>query len=78
MRPKDLFAFLQRHAWIYRRAGSGTFLGYSSKTVSGLVEHKVTTVERADGSDRVIEQVLITAKGLTRLAALIKPIGIAA
>jgi len=36
--------------------------------VTGRLEHKVTTVTRADGSEKVTEQVLVTAKGLTALA----------
>lgn len=78
MRPKDLFAYLQAHHWIYRRPGSQGYLGYQAKVTTGLIEHKVTTVLRADGSEKIVEQVLITAKGLTKLAALISPVAIAA
>lgn len=73
MRPKDLFGWLRQNGWIYRRAGSGHDLGYQSKTATGLLEHKVTTVLRADGSEKVTEQVRVTPKGLTKLASLIKP-----
>lgn len=73
MRPKDLFEWLRQNGWIYRRPGAGHDLGYQSKTASGLLEHKVTTVLRADGSEKVTEQVRVTPKGLTKLAALIKP-----
>lgn len=73
MRPKDLFDWLRQNGWIYRRPGAGHDLGYQSKTASGLLEHKITTVLRADGSEKVTEQVRVTAKGLTKLAALIKP-----
>lgn len=70
VRPKDLFTYLQSHGWIYRRVGGGSYLGYQSKITSGLLEHKVTTIERSDGSEKIVEQVLVTAKGLTKLAAL--------
>ena len=73
MRPKDLFEWLRQNGWIYRRPGSGHDLGYQSKTTSGLLEHKVTTVLKADGSEKVTEQVRVTPRGLTKLAALIKP-----
>lgn len=73
MRPKDLFSWLRANGWIYRRAGASHDLGYQSKTTAGLLEHKVTTVLRADGSEKVTEQVRVTPKGLARLAALIKP-----
>ena len=73
MRPKDLFAWLRQNGWIYRRAGARHDLGYQSKTTAGLLEHKVTTILRADGSETIREQVRVTPKGLTKLAALIKP-----
>lgn len=73
MRPKELFGWLRENGWIYRRAGAGHDLGYQSKTSSGLLEHKVTTVLRADGSEKVTEQVRITARGLEKLAKLIQP-----
>lgn len=73
LRPKDLFQWLRQNGWIYRRPGAGQDLGYQSKTTAGLLEHKVTTVLRADGSEKVTEQVRITSKGLTKLASLIKP-----
>lgn len=77
MRPKDLFAYLQQHGWIYRRTGGASFLGYQSKTTAGLLEHKITTVLRADGTEKVTEQVRVTARGLTRLSQLIKPLELA-
>lgn len=73
MRPKDLFAWLRQNGWIYRRPGTSHDLGYQSKTAAGLLEHKITTVLRADGSEKVTEQVRVTPKGLTKLATFIKP-----
>lgn len=73
MRPKALFDWLQGNGWIYRRPGTAGYLGYQSKTAASMLEHKITTVLRADGSEKVTEQVRVTAKGLTKLAALIRP-----
>jgi Rha family phage regulatory protein len=78
MRPKDLFAYLEQNGWIYRRPGSGTHLGYQSKITTGLLEHKVTVVTRADGTERESCQVRVTPKGLTKLAMLIRPAATAA
>lgn len=71
IRPKDLFEYLRGNGWIYRRAGSSHDVGYQSRVIDGTLEHKVTTVLRPDGSERVTEQVRITPKGLTKLAKLI-------
>lgn len=73
MRPKDLFAWLRANGWIYRRAGTAHDLGYQSKVITGYLEHKVRTVERTDGSEKIVEQVRVTAKGMARLAILIRP-----
>lgn len=73
MRPKDLFDWLSHNGWIYKRAGSANWLGYQPKCNQGLLEHKSTTVTKADGSEKITEQVRVTAKGLSVLAKLIFP-----
>jgi Rha family phage regulatory protein len=70
MQPKTLFGYLRAHGWIYRRTGGLHDLGYQSKVAAGLLEHKVTTVTKADGSEKITEQVRITPKGLAALAKL--------
>lgn len=69
--PKRLFAHMQASHWIYRRAGGTGFVGYQDKIQQGLLDHKVTTVERSDGSAKMVEQVLVTPKGLTKLAQVV-------
>ncbi|WP_092880325.1 phage antirepressor KilAC domain-containing protein [Izhakiella capsodis] len=71
IRPKDLFAYLNANNWIYRRAGGKSWLAYQSKIQSGLLEHKVTVVTRGDGSEKTVEQVLVTPKGLAKLSQLL-------
>jgi len=71
MRPKDLFAWLSSHQWIYKRTGGAGWIAYQEKLQQGLLEHKVTVVSRTDGSEKVTEQVRVTAKGLTKLANMV-------
>jgi len=71
VRPKALFQWLQEHQWIYRRAGGKGWVGYQNRIQSGHLQHKVTTVETSDGTSKTCEQVLVTPKGLTRLAELL-------
>ena len=73
VRPKSLFDWLSHNGWIYRRAGSANWLGYQTKCNQGLLEHKSATVLRADGSEKISEQVRVTAKGMSALAKLIPP-----
>lgn len=71
MQPKEFFARLQKNGWIFKRRGSDHYLGYESKVMAGYLEHKVTAVPRGDGSEKMVEQVRITPKGLTKIASLI-------
>ncbi|MFG1247610.1 antA/AntB antirepressor family protein [Xanthobacter flavus] len=70
VRPKDLFDYLRAHNWIYRRAGAAHDVGYQARVNAGDLEHKVTTVLRADGTEKVVEQVRVTPRGLAKLAKL--------
>ncbi len=70
VRPKDLFAWLSQNHWTYRRTGGSGWLAYQDKLQRGVLEHKVTTVERSDGTEKVVEQVRVTPKGLAKLAEL--------
>lgn len=78
MRPKDLFTFLRSNGWIYRRTGSDHDVAYQSKLVTGVLEHKTTTVYRSDGTEKVTTQVRVTPKGLAMLGKLIAPTATAA
>lgn len=69
VQPTVLFRWLQQNEWIFRRAGGSSWLAYQARIQAGYLEHKVTTVERGDGSQKVVEQVLVTAKGIAKLAA---------
>lgn len=70
IRPKDLFTYLSSSSWIYRRTGGKSWLAYQSKIQTGLLEHKVTVVTRGDGTEKTVEQVLVTPKGLAKLSKL--------
>lgn len=74
VQPKSLFSFLRSHRWIYSRPGGSSEVAYQDKLAQGLLEHKTTTVHRSDGSEKVITQVRVTPKGLTRLAQEFPPV----
>lgn len=71
MRPKDMFLWMQANQWIYKRAGGTAWVAYQHRIQSGMLEHKVTTVTRSDGTEKVVEQVLVTPKGMARLAEML-------
>ncbi|WP_277992788.1 phage antirepressor KilAC domain-containing protein [Yersinia enterocolitica] len=70
IKPTNMFRTLSENRWIYRRVGGRSWVAYQDKIQSGLLEHKLTTVTRSDGDEKVIEQVLVTPKGLTKLSKL--------
>lgn len=74
LRPKELFDWLHHNRWIYRRPGASAWLGFQDKCNRGLLEHKAMTVLRADGSEKITEQVRVTPKGLAVLAKLVRPV----
>jgi anti-repressor protein len=69
--PKDLFKKLHAMRWIYKRTGGKNWLGYQDKIRSGLVEHKITTVSKSDGGEKVTEQVLLTGKGISEISKIL-------
>lgn len=73
--PRKLSDWLTRHRWVYRRPGGGRLLAYQEKIQAGYLTHKLYT-ERRDDGDRVHEQVLVTPKGLARLAHLLSAGGV--
>ncbi|CAK0740584.1 anti-repressor protein [Gammaproteobacteria bacterium] len=70
-RPNKFCDWLREHRWIYHRPGGSSNLGYQDKIQAGYLTHKVHTVHKEDGTEKVVEQVLITPRGLTKLAALL-------
>ena len=72
VRPIALRNLLLAQRWIYGRPGHSGWLAYQDRIQQGLLTHKVTTVARLDGSDKVVEQVRITPKGITRLAQMLQ------
>jgi len=69
--PKSLFQRLHRMRWLYRRPGSRVWLGRENVVRAGFLTHDSRLIKRGDGTERVVEQVKVTAKGLARLAGLL-------
>ena len=70
--PTALFAWLKDAGWIYRSGAHGNWLAYQARIDRGQMRHRAVTVERSDGTPRLVEQPLVTPKGLARLAELLE------
>ena len=68
VRPKDLTAYMKAHLWIFMRLGTSHWVGRAEKLNAGYLEHKITTIHRTDGTERITTQVRVTPKGLAKLA----------
>lgn len=70
MQIKDLFAWLMRNSWVFRRHGSKRYVGFADKLKAGWIVHKLHHVTMPDGTEVQKEQVFLTPKGLARLAVI--------
>ena len=68
MPPGELWAYLLKAQWIYRREKDGHPVAYQSKLTAGYLEHKVVPVPTGPGKTWARQQVRVTPKGLTALA----------
>jgi anti-repressor protein len=71
VRPQQLFERLRAMHWAYRRPGGQSWLGYQSKVDTGYLTHHQTTVKRADGTEKAVEQMRVTPKGVAKLAMIL-------
>ncbi|GJD58351.1 phage antirepressor KilAC domain-containing protein [Methylobacterium dankookense] len=71
--PHTLIRWMRTNGWTFRRPGDKDDLAYQSKIAGGLLEHKVTTGQRPDGSEWSSTQVRVTPKGMTALGKAFPP-----
>lgn len=69
---KWLFDFMSSRRWIFKRSGNKNWLAYDDKRKSLLLEHDDHLYMDDLGQERVATRVLVTAKGLVKLADLIE------
>jgi phage antirepressor YoqD-like protein len=70
LQPKRFTSWLQELGWIHRRPMGSGWLGYQVKIAAGMLEHKVSTGTKPDGTEWTSSQVRVTAKGMAKLASL--------
>ncbi len=67
VRPKDLTDYLRKHDWVYRRAPGAPLLPYQDKIKKGFMDYPAITIQRSDGTEKVLPSTKITPKGLACL-----------
>lgn len=68
--PRRMMAWMEAHGWIYRRSEGGQWVAFETKRQAGYVEHKGTRITVRGRPDKWVEQVMITPRGLAKLAAI--------
>lgn len=69
VRPGKLFDWLEANHWLYR--GADGLVGYQAKIDAGLIEHKVQRLDRGPTKPaKIVNQALLTPKGIARLTAI--------
>ncbi len=68
--PRKFVAKLQEMGWVYRRPMGSGWLAYQDRIAIGVMEHKVTTGDKSNGTEWSNTQARVTAKGMARLAVL--------
>ncbi|MFK3558309.1 phage antirepressor KilAC domain-containing protein [Pasteurella multocida] len=71
LQPRNLTQFLSSKRWIYKRISSKPWIAYQDKIQSGYLEHKANQYEDKGGVMKISEQVLVTAKGLAKISAML-------
>lgn len=72
MPPQKFPQTLERMGWLYRMGITGPWTGRQEKINAGYLVHKIYRQEMPDGTERARAQVLITPKGMARLAVILK------
>lgn len=72
IQPMTFIRWLAAKTWIYRRGDSGAWTAYQPRLDQGLLVHRVRVIERSDGTPRMVDQVMVTPKGLAKLSALLQ------
>jgi prophage antirepressor-like protein len=69
--PRALGEWLRTHGWTYRRPDGERILAYQAKVDAGYLEHRLVRYQPPGQPERSTFQVMVTAKGLTKLAQLL-------
>lgn len=68
----QFIAWLSQLRWIYRAADHGSWLGQAERVKRGHLTHRMCEIERSAGFIQTKPQVLVTASGIAKLAALLE------
>ena len=71
MAPQKLIEWMSRNGWIYKRPCTSNWVAYQDKITRGFLVHKTYVATKADGTERICDQVRVTGKGIANLSLLL-------
>jgi phage antirepressor YoqD-like protein len=67
--PLKLIGWLSSNRWIYRRTSFSNWSAFQPRLSAGLLEHKMVRINNKESEElKVVEQVMVTRRGLVVLA----------
>jgi len=73
--PQKLNGALSFNKWMFKRSGGSHWIAYQDKIQAGYLDHKTYPVKLPDGTEKITQQVRVTAKGLAKLSCLVSQWG---
>lgn len=70
--------WLEVNGWAFRQSGKGKLQAYSERRKQGYLEHRLRTFTDGNGEERSESQLLVTPRGMARLAQIFEKEGFAA
>lgn len=70
--------WLEVNGWAFRQSGKGKLQAYSERRKQGYLEHRLRTFTDGNGDERSESQMLVTPRGMARLAQIFEKEGFAA
>lgn len=70
--------WLEVNGWAFRQSGKGKLQAYAERRKQGYLEHRLRTFTDGNGDERSESQMLVTPRGMARLAQIFAKGGFAA
>lgn len=71
LNPGKLIEWLSQNGWIYKRPCTSNWVAYQDKITRGFLVHKTYIATKADGTEKICDQVRVTGKGIANLSLLL-------
>lgn len=68
IQPQKLFKHMRTNRWLYTRPGTKEEIAYQHRIQSGLMEHKIRSIIKPTGEEKVVTCARVTPSGIIKLA----------